>query len=367
MSFSNDFAHPDPIVREVIDVWLPRFLGGGISLGDLTNTLRRVETWADWGREWMATGAIHETRAAEAAGRAKTAADAWESAARCHHLAYFLSVRDPVVHDEGLERMLACYGRAMPGLLPPVEKVAIEGPDGLRMVALLSVVRPGAPVVIVLPGLDSTKETRHSARGGWMSRGFSVLSLDGPGQGEASRWSAVRPDYERAMSATIDWLETRSDIDASRIGLFGSSLGGYYAPRAAALEPRITAVVGICGPFDWAECWDMLPVVTKEAFAHYARATDLAGARRRAEDFTLEGVMANLDRPLLVVHGDEDPQIPWQQGRRIVDEAGGPAEFVLVEGGNHGISNLRYRMVPVVHDWMVENVMGEAASSREES
>lgn len=191
-----------------------------------------------------------------------------------------------------------------------------------------------------------------------MSRGFSVLSLDGPGQGEVSRWSVARPDYEVAISATIDWLETLSDVDTSRIGLFGSSLGGYYAPRAAALEPRIKAVVGNCGPFNWAECWEVLPVVTREAFAHYAGADDLAHARTLAEGFTLEGVMGRLDRPLLVVHGDEDPLIPWQQGRRIVAEAGGPSDFVLVAGGNHGISNLRYRLVPLVHDWMVENVIG---------
>jgi 2,6-dihydroxypseudooxynicotine hydrolase len=364
VSYAADFAHPDPTVREVIDVWLPRFLGGGISIGDLTNTLRRIESWADWGREWMATGALHEARAseAEAAGRSRTVAEAWETAARCHHLAYFLSVRESAVHQAGLERMLACYGRAMPGLVPPVEKVTIEGSDGLRMVALLSVVEPGAPVVIVLPGLDSTKETRHSARAGWMNRGFTVLSLDGPGQGEASQWSAARPDYERAVGAAIDWLETRTDIDASRIGLFGSSLGGYYAPRAAALEPRVKAVVGICGPFNWAECWELLPAVTREAFTYYVGAADLGDARRLAEAFTLEGLMGHLDRPLLVIHGDEDPLIPWQQGRRIVTEAGGPAEFVLVAGGNHGISNLRYRMVPLVHDWMVEQLIDAAGT-----
>jgi len=363
VSFADELAHPDPIVREVIDVWLPRFLAGGISIGDLTGTLRRVRSWSDWGREWMATGQIHEDRAreAEAAGRRRSAATAWEAAARCHHLAYFLSVREPAVHEDGLARMLACYDRAMPGLVPAVEKVTIDAADDVRMVALLSVVRPGAPVVIVLPGLDSTKETRHSARAGWMSRGFSVLSLDGPGQGEASRWSAARPDYEAAITAAVDWLERRPDIDASRIGLFGSSLGGYYAPRAAALESRISAVVGVCGPFDWAECWDGLPVVTREAFAHYVRADDLEDARMRAEAFSLEGVMGHLDRPLLVVHGEEDPLIPWQQGRRIVEEAGGPAEFVLVAGGNHGISNLRYRLFPLVHDWMVEQVVGAGA------
>jgi 2,6-dihydroxypseudooxynicotine hydrolase len=362
VSYAAAFAHPDPIVREVIDVWLPRFLRSGIAIGDITDTLDRIATWEDWGREWMVTAEIHEEMAAAAGDsrRPRTAANEWEMAARCHHLAYFLSVRTPEIHDEGLARMLACYDRAMPGLTPAVEKVAIEGSDDLRMVALLSIAAPGAPIVIVLPGLDSTKETRHGSRGGWIARGFSVLSLDGPGQGEASRWSTARPDYERPIAAAVDWLEARDDVDSSRIGLYGSSLGGYYAPRAAAREPRIKAVAGNCGPFNWAECWDVLPLVTREAFAHYAGADDMGHARLLAEDFSLEGVMGDLDRPLLVVHGSEDPLIPVEQGRRIVDEAGGPAEFVLVEGGNHGISNLGYRLVPLVHDWMSEQILGAA-------
>ncbi len=317
-----------------------------------------MATWDDWGREWMATAAVHESMGEEAerAGHRAAATTHWEDAARCHHLAYFLSVRDQELHDAGLRRMLSCYERAIPGMRPAVEKVIIEGTGDLRMVALLSVPAPGAPVIIVLPGLDSTKETRHFARGGWMKLGFAVLSLDGPGQGEASSWSTARPDYEVAVTAAVDWIESRPDLDGTRIGLFGSSLGGYYAPRAAAFEPRIKATVTNCGPYDWGECWDGLPVVTREAFTHYSGARDAEHARELASAFSLDGVLRHLDRPVLVVHGSKDPLIPWQQGRRIAEEAAGDSTFHLVEGGNHGINNLPYRWIPMAQDWMVRQL-----------
>jgi 2,6-dihydroxypseudooxynicotine hydrolase len=193
-----------------------------------------------------------------------------------------------------------------------------------------------------------------------MKAGFSVLSLDGPGQGEASTWSVTRPDYESAISSAVDWIEGRPELDGSRIGMLGSSLGGYYAPRAAAREPRIRATVANCGPFDWSECWDGLPVVTREAFTHYSGSANLDEARERATDYTLDNVLASLERPLLVTHGSLDPLIPWQQGKRIADEAGAHGEFLLVEGGNHGINNLSYRWVPYARDWLVRHVIGSS-------
>lgn len=147
--------------------------------------------------------------------------------------------------------MLSCHDRALPGLEPAVERFEVpERGEVARIVGLLSVPKgvERPPVVIILPGLDSTKETRHGGRGGWLRRGMAVLSMDGPGQGEASLWSKIRPDYELALGAMIDWIESRPDLDGGRVAVIGSSLGGYYAARSAAFEPRVRATVASCGP-----------------------------------------------------------------------------------------------------------------------
>lgn len=360
MRTGRDLTHHDPVVQEVLDIWLPRFLNGGIAIGDIVATLRNVDSWEEWGSAWSATAEIHEQLARDAAsqGHARASSTAREDAARCHHLAYFLSVADAETHESGLRRMVECHDQARPLMQPAVEKVTITGADDLKMVALLSSPGPDSPVLIVLPGLDSTKETRHSSRAAWMALGFAVMSLDGPGQGESSLWSTARPDYEVAISAAIDWLETRADLDAGRIGLMGASLGGYYAPRAAACDDRIAATIANCGPFDWSECWDVLPVVTREAFVHYSGSGDVDSALAKAREFTLEDVIEQLESPLLVVHGSDDPLIPWQQGERIAERASGPSEFLLVEQGNHGVNNLSYRWVPYAKEWLVANVIG---------
>jgi 2,6-dihydroxypseudooxynicotine hydrolase len=252
--------------------------------------------------------------------------------------------------------MIETHDKALPHLRPAITKFELgQGAD--RIVGLMSLpATTPAPVMISLPGLDSTKETRHGSRASWVARGFAVLSIDGPGQGEASRWSTIRHDYEVAISAVIDWIEQQDALDETRIAVVGMSLSGYYAPRAAAFEPRISATVGNCGPYDWAECFDIIPQVTREAFTYYSGAESEEQARELAAKLTLKGVAQNITSPLLIVHGERDPLIPWQQGQRIVDEASGPAEFVLVEGGNHGVNNLPFRARPVILDWVCDQL-----------
>ena len=110
-------------------------------------------------------------------------------------------------------------------------------------------------MIVLVNGLDSTKEHMYSSSH-WAelaARGISCLMLDQPGTGEALRLQGLtaRIDTEAWAGAAVDWLETRDDVDRARIGIVGWSLGGYYAPRAAAFEKRFALCVAWGANHDW--------------------------------------------------------------------------------------------------------------------
>jgi dipeptidyl aminopeptidase/acylaminoacyl peptidase len=359
-ALTRTLHHPDPEVQEVLDIWAARFLHGPIALGDLTATVDRIKVWSDWGPEWMKTARAHEEMGEQAwdEGRRISAVGSFVAAAACYHLSYFLSVDDPDVHAHGLAKMLESHDRVLPFMEPSVEKVRIPFPEA-DLAGLLSVPAGDspAPVVIYLPGLDSTKEQRHGSRGGLLRRGMAVLSLDGPGQGEISTKLPIRHDYEVAVAAAIDALASHDRVDPTRVGLIGASLGGYYACRAAAFEPRVTAAVANCGPYDWLACWDELPKVTRGAFRKYSWSSSDEEAKAKARALDLTGVAEKIAQPLLVVHGMLDPLIGVEHARRIAEEAPN-ATLITVDDATHGVSNLAYKFAPFVDDWMAERLGG---------
>ena len=140
------------------------------------------------------------------------------------------------------------------------------------------------PLVLLLPGLDSTKEEFFHWEQVFLDRGLATFSLDGPGQGEVSKTSHIWPNYEAAVTKAIDALEQRG---FDNVGAAGVSLGGYYAPRAAAYEKRLRAVVGIGGPFTFGECWEQMPGPTRDTVMHHTGAADLEETRAKALELTL--------------------------------------------------------------------------------
>jgi pimeloyl-ACP methyl ester carboxylesterase len=349
---------PDRRVQAAIDHWAPRFITMGVDYNDFVRTTSRIERWADWLDAWSATANEHLelARAAEDAGRGRSAGEAYLHAALCLHFAKFVWVLDAAAHRAATERSIAALYRAHGYLDPSAERVEASL-DGAPLVGNLrrpaSVSRP--PLVLLIPGLDSTKEEFFHHENAFLARGMATLSMDGPGQGEAGFRLPIRPDYDVAVSAMLDAVWGRDDVDLGAVGAVGVSLGGYYAPRAAAFESRIRAVTGISGPYDFGEQWDELPPLTRETFLVKSGARDEQEGLVRARALTLRGVAGRVRQPALFVTGRLDRIVPWQQTERAAREAP-RGLFVLFDQGSHVCSNIPYRYRPLVADWMAEQL-----------
>jgi dipeptidyl aminopeptidase/acylaminoacyl peptidase len=212
--------------------------------------------------------------------------------------------------------------------------------------------------VVLIPGLDSTKEEFRNTEQLFLERGLATFSVDGPGQGEAEYDLAIRPDWEVPGAAILDQLSATPGIDRNRIGLWGVSLGGYYAPRVASEDARVKACVALAGPFNFGEVWDGLPSLTRDTFRVRAKVNSDDEARKRALELTLEGRADKIVAPLQVVMGKLDRLIPWQHAQRLADSASGAVEFLLLEDGNHGCANVSYKHRYRTADWMGEQLLG---------
>jgi len=353
----------DPRVEAAISHWAPRFVANGVPLTDFQEVTASIERWEDWCAAWSARAGIHERlgRDALAAGFNRSAGDHLTTAAVCYHFGKFLFVDDLEQMRRAHLHAVRCRNEALRHLDPPGERLEIPYESG-RLAGNLRRPRGNArvPVVVMCMGLDSAKEEMESYERLFLDRGLATFAFDGPGQGEGEYDFAIRGDYEVPVGAVIDALERRDDLDRERIGLWGVSLGGYYAPRAAAFEARVKACIALSGPYDFGECWDGLAGLTRAAFRARSHAADEDEARAKAATLTLRGAASRIRCPLFVVAGKLDRLIPWQHAERLAREAAGPVEFLAIEDGNHVANNRGYRYRPQSADWMATRLRAGA-------
>jgi 2,6-dihydroxypseudooxynicotine hydrolase len=348
----------DERIESAIAHWAPRFTTQGVDMNDFRRATEGLERWPEWLPAWCANGDVHSglAREAEAQGRSRSAGEAWVRAALSYHFAKFVWMVDMEAHDDAERRAIDALAHAHRHLDPTAERIEIPF-ESFTMAANLR--RPPAetrpPLVVLLPGLDSTKEEFFYWEKVFLDRGLATLSLDGPGQGEVSAKSFIYPNYEVAVTAALDALEGREDVDLERIGIVGVSLGGYYAPRAAAYEKRIKAAVGVGGPFNFGDCWETMPGPTRDTVMHHTGAADLEETRAKASEIDLSEAAPLIDQPLLVITGKLDRLIPWQQTKKIADVAPN-AEFVMFDEGNHVCNNIPYKYRPLTADWLKEQL-----------
>ncbi len=358
-----DATASDPRVASAIAHWAPRFVANGITLTDFQEVTASIRSWSDWCPKWSERADAHAALGREALAKRQfvSAAEHLSRAAVTYHFAKFLFVDDVPQMKATHMKAVECHKLALPHLDPPGEYVRIPY-EGKSLAAVLrkpaGVGRP--PVVAMAMGLDSAKEEMLAYQQTFLARGMATLTFDGPGQGEAEYDFPIRGDYEVAVKAVVDWIETRRDIDAGHIGLWGVSLGGYYAPRACAFEKRIKACIALAGPYDWLGIWDKLPELTRAAFRVRSHAHDEVAAKQNAATLSLKGVAHRIECPIYIVSGRLDRIIPPEEAERLAAEVKGPCELLIIADGNHVANNRPYLYRPQTADWMAERLGASA-------
>ena len=344
-----------PQIETVISNFTPRFITSGVPLADFEEATAGLVDWEDWLPRWSARAEIHEALGRDALEEARglSAADHLTTAALLYHFAKFMAVQFPEAMRATHAKAGECHRLALPHMEPPGERVEIpfEGTEiygNLRKPS--GVDKP--PVVIMVPGLEATKEEIFGYAPSLLLRGIATLPGDGPGQGEAEYHLPIRGDYETVASAIIDWIEGRPDLDTSRVGIFGVSLGGYHAPRAAAFEKRIKACVSISGAYDWAENWDKKSDLNKEVFGIRSPAKTLEQAHEIGKTLTLRTCAKNITCPIYIAAGGLDRITAVEAANQLAADVSGPKVLSIIEDGNHVCHNRPYKVRPQTSDWL---------------
>ena len=334
------------------------------------------QSWSDMADKLCALAEEDEARV-----RMISAGDKYGRAATYYLTAERLQAHGAPGRAALYRRFLDVFAR---GILLAGENVErVEIPYGDSHLAALYVRAEGvsgrAPLLVQVNGLDSTKEMKY--RVGlphWLAqRGVSSLVVDQPGTGEALRLQGLAAVYNSEVwaSRVVDWLETRDDVDAKRIGMEGVSLGGYYCPRAVSFEPRFACGVVWGANHDWRDVQKKrLQREGNFPVPHYWEhvrwvwgARDMDDFMRIAENVHLDGVLDRIKVPFLVTHGEKDSQIPLAWAHRTYEQlVNSPKRELKIftdrEGGSqHSSFDNSANAGAYIADWVAETLGGRTA------
>jgi len=341
-------------------------LSDGIPYPDFheaTETIRGPDDWFDF---WWAKGEAYNRLGEEAVadGHLISAGEWLWHGSLSFHYAQFMSFHDPARRELGQRRKVELYNRAAPYLAPPAQRVelAFEGaviPGFLRLPSG-STPPSGWPCAVLIGGLESTKEESLRFEEMCLRRGLATFAFDGPGQGELFFDVKLQPDFERWTAAVVDHLIDRGEVDSSRLGVLGRSLGGYYALRSAATDDRFAACVGWGFFYDMSD-FDTMPATTQHGFAYVTGKPSFDAARTYLQDaLSLDEVAGSLSIPTLLLNGRHDPIFPPRQMELVVRALErAPVEVVIEESGDHCAHNMGQLVRPRMVDWLATALSGE--------
>ncbi|MFF5212164.1 alpha/beta hydrolase family protein [Streptosporangium sp. NPDC000396] len=234
---------------------------GGADFGEVVVTCRRITAgdYDSWHDEWLATAdrVADDARDALAGGHHVSARDAFLRASNYYRAAEFFlhgNAADPRIRH-AYDASVACFRQAAALFTPVVEPVEIPYEGTVLPGYLYRADESGAarPTVVMHNGFDGSVEEMHFfGAAAAVERGYTVLSFDGPGQPGTrhSQGLMFRPDWENVVGPVLDHVLTRPEVDPTRIALLGVSMGGLLAPRAAAFDQRVAALIALDGVYD---------------------------------------------------------------------------------------------------------------------
>ena len=339
--------------------------------GELREIGRKVEKFTDIAREFARAAQQREERAGEAEKARHTVE------AREHYYAaatFYTNAQWAIYEDDNPkrihwgERRRECYDKFIQFADRPIERVELPF-ERSSLPALLHFpngMKPGEklPCVLNIPGMDGVKEDTPLYGDPFLERGIALLSIDGPGQGEARARGikVTASNYEQAGKTACDYLWNRPELDRERLAIFASSMGSYWGTRVAAAEPRFKgcAVSGVCVEPGQYTIFNTASPTFKLNFMYMSGYDDEAAFDAFAETLTLTGVASKVTCSYLVVAGEDDELCPIEFVYQLMEEIRAPKVLVVYEGEKHSIRNPKARTMIV--DWLKDRLDGKPFS-----
>jgi len=352
-------------------------------MGFINSDLERISAQtsgvASMRRSYIRAAKYRERIAEEAEANAHlvTARRHYHLASLAYGFAQYMIQEDHHPEKRALhDKSQACYTKVIQYADAPIEKVEIPFDDTPRYDAqsfpgLLHLPAGSGPwpCAIFLPGTDMYKEQIPNPEDNiFTKRGMACLALDGPGQGESLlRMLKVRVEtwnYERAVAAAIDYLQTRPEIDSGKIAVMGVSTGSYWAPRAALWEARhnnrIKAVVGLMAQWDpsFVTEFEYAQPNFKTNYMYMAGVEEEPEFDRQAPFHTLDDI-AEITAPILVAQGEFDELCTPEVVEKIISKAKAPHELRIYENEFHPLGGVAVEAFEGAIDWIKDRLDGK--------